>query len=331
MRTELDPGHLRAILHAVDPGLRVRRVSRPGHGLVSDVYLVDTASLGLVLKVYADDVAAWKPGKEQVLHAHLRALGIPSPRVLAVDVTCQVVPFAWALSERVEGTVYTDLADVRDASVHVAISAQLGDVLGRLHATTFARFGEPHERRGALVPGAVHELGEAGPFATWPEMHRHIVAARLDAMRQTPFADLVPPVAAWFDRHQHLLAGGIVPRLLHMDLHAGNILVRDGQVVAILDLEESIIGHNEYDLMRTWLALFRGAPPAREAAFLAAYRRHVPLDPEEHAARRTFYDVSRTLVWIRSLLDHGDAYARGAASHSTGAARAHLLALLRRA
>lgn len=63
-----------------------------------------------------------------------------------------------------------------------------------------------------------------------------------------------------------------------MDLHPGNVLLNDGQVSAILDVEEAIAGHNEYDLMRTELANFRGRSPAFACAFMLAYGAHVSLD-----------------------------------------------------
>jgi fructosamine-3-kinase len=78
--------------------------------------------------------------------------------------------------------------------------------------------------------------------------------------------------------------------------------------------------------MRTELANFRGQAPAFAHAFMRAYGAHVSLD-EGYATRRDFYDLSRTLVWIRSLILHGDAYAKGLASQSHHAARRHVLSL----
>ena len=104
-------------------------------------------------------------------------------------------------------------------------------------------------------------------------------------------------------------------------------MIHEGRISGILDVEESVIGHNEYDLMRTELANFRGAPPAWEHAFHAAYAGHVTLDAE-YPARKAFYDVSRTLVWLESLVAFGDRYARGDTAQDGAAAQAHLRALL---
>jgi fructosamine-3-kinase len=158
-------------------------------------------------------------------------------------------------------------------------------------------------------------------------MHAHIVETRLRRLRQTAFADLVPGVEAFFARNAPLIAGDLTPRLLHMDLHQGNVMIHAGQVSGILDVEESVIGHNEYDLMRTELANFRGAPPAFARAFHESYADHVLLD-EGYAGRKAFYDVSRTLVWLESIVAFGDRYARGDATQDGAAARAHLRSLL---
>ncbi len=53
-----------------------------------------------------------------------------------------------------------------------------------------------------------------------------------------------------------------------MDLHRGNVLVVNGRVTGVLDVEEAIVGHNEYDL-REWnsrpFAGRRRSPIARPA------------------------------------------------------------------
>ena len=257
----------------------------------------------------------------------MRSLGIPAPEVLAVDASLRVVPVIYSLTEQVPGRPYSEVFDTLDHDAHGRIYRHLGTCLGLLHATAFSLCGEAHEEDGALVAGPVHELDGAGPFASWSGMHARIVETRLRRLGETAFADLVPGVEAFFARNDHLIGGDIAPRLLHMDLHQGNIMIHDGQVSAILDVEESVIGHNEYDLMRTELANFRGAPLAWARAFHEAYADHVPLD-EGYAARKAFYDVSRTLVWLESIVAFGDRYARGDAAQDGEAARTHLRTLL---
>lgn len=322
--------HVRAVLADYDPRADLVRISRPRTDISNRVLYLTTTREELVLRSFADDAGRWKSQKEQVIYVHMASLGIPVPSVRAVDASRQVVPFIYSLSARMEGEPYsTVFASLGDAE-NIAIHATLGDYLGRLHATTFDRFGDVCA--DGLSVGPAHELdtGEngqsLGPFATWREMHHAIVTSRLHLMRGTGFEDLIPAVEVHFARHQDKIDYEIMPRLLHMDLHRGNVLVANGEVVGVLDVEESLVGHNEYDLMRTELANFRGQSPAFAHAFMDAYRAHVPLD-DGYEMRKSFYDLSRTLVWIRSLILYGDAYGKGLMSQSPQAARAHVLSL----
>ena len=325
MSTTPNDEHLRALLAAYDARSELVRVDRPRDGLSSSVFFVTTTREDLVLKVYTDDVGRWKPRKEQALGAYLRSLGIPAPELHVADGSKRIVPFAYALAGRIPGEPYSRVFLALGEGENTRIYAALGDALGRLHATTFDRFGDVVPSADGLRVGPAHELDTGapgqrlGPFATWREMHDEIVRSRLELMRGSAFADLIPPVEAFFARHGGLLDDRIVPRLLHMDLHRGNVLVAGGEVAGILDVEEALVGHNEEDLMRTELANVRGEPPAYARAFLQAYEAHVTLD-EGYAARRAFYDVSRTLAWIRSLILHGDRHGQGRAAreHLTG-------------
>jgi aminoglycoside phosphotransferase (APT) family kinase protein len=334
MLPRMTPGiaHVRAIVADLDPRCDLLRVSWPRDGLAKTAFFLETTGGSLVLKVFDDESGAWKPQKERTIFAHMRSLGIPAPEVHRVDTSRRIVPFVYSLSGRIAGAPYSHVFSSLSEGENIAMHATLGDYLGRLHATTFDRFGDVFALAGRLVVAPAHELasGETGqplgPFAMWREMHNEIVRSRLRLMRGTGFEDLIPRVEEWFEAHDGVIEYDIVPRLLHMDLHRGNVLVAGGKVVGILDVEESIVGHNEYDLMRTELALFRGEPPTFAEAFLRAYETHVALD-EGYVSRKAFYDLSRTLVWIRSLILYGDRYARGLASQSHQAARAHVLSL----
>lgn len=331
--TRATSASIRALLHAFDPGSELLHVSRPAEGLASEVYFLGTRRSELVLKVFDDEAGAWKPQKELAIQSLMRGLGIPSANVLRVDVTKTVVPFSYTLAERIGGNAYSRVLPSLSVEENSSIYRQLGDYLGRLHATTFPQFGDVLEQDGQLVVGPARELaGDAddrwqGPFSTWLEMHGKIVEHRVHLMEGTEFGDLIPQVERYFRERAGEIDFAIVPRLLHMDLHPGNILVQDGEITGILDLEESIVGHNEYDLMRTKLANFRGHDPAYERAFMDAYADHLFLD-EGYLSRKHFYDVSRTLAWVRSLILNAHRYSRDQAHRYRQAAHSHMLALL---
>lgn len=235
---------------------------------------------------------------------------IPAPNVLTADTSRCLVPFAYTLCECLPGvTLSRAYSDIHDAE-KTDIYHQLGDLLGRMHALTFDRFGDVAEREGEVVAGPAQELaGEAGsanigPFTTWREMHREIVRGWLAFLSRTEFYDLTELVRAWFDSHESLLDYTITPRLLHMDLHRSNILVADGKIIGVIDVEEAVIGHNEYDLMQAELAHFGDGEDALREAFFQSYNVHITLDAD-YERRRPLYEMSRALVGLRCLVVFG--------------------------
>lgn len=323
------PAAIQALLHAFDARAELWSVERPGEGLANEVHFLATSRSDLVLKVFDHEAGSWKPQKERAVQAAMRAVGVPAAETHLVDTSRTVVPFGYSLTQRIAGDALSRVLPMLSVDEASGLYRQLGDCLGRLHRTTFDCFGDVSGNDRKLVVGRARDLDRAadgnpqGPFASWRAMHRAIVATRLNLMRESEFADLVPRTDAYFRAQDDLLAIEVVPRLLHMDLHPGNILVREGRIAGILDVEEAIAGHNEYDLMRTELGSFRGWPPAYERAFMDAYAGHIALD-EGHEERKQFYDASRTLAWIQSLLVNDDAFSRDQAAASRRAARAHL-------
>jgi len=299
-------------------GYRLVRIYQPTGGLTGNVSMLETDEKELVLRIFDDTAAAWKPEKERIVYALMQQQGIPVPNILITDDSKSVLPFVYVISERLPGLPLAECNDdILKPEDNYHIYAQLGDYLGRMHSLSFPIFGDVIESEGRIDVGPVGELGELrdsaeivppGPFDSWREMHRQIVRRHLAFIKPTVFGDLVEPLDTWFTAHDSLLDDTITPRLLHMDLHRGNILVSGDQVTGILDIEESLVGHNEYDLMRTELAHFRYGDADIRSAFFAAYTRHISLDAK-YEERRPFYEVSRSLVRMRCLVTYGSQYA----------------------
>ncbi len=303
------PEHLKTILAPI--GLTLRQVSKPHCGLSGSVFVVKTDQGSFVLKASQDPADDWKPIKERITYSLLRGQDVPAPNVLFADCSRRHVPFAYTLSECLPGvTLSSAYPDLHETEKH-GIYEQLGDLLGRMHSLTFDQFGDVAERDGEIEVGPAHELAEAagnrniGPFTAWREMHREIVWGRLAFLSRTELADLVEPIRAWFHRNEYLLDYVITPRLLHMDLHRSNILVTGDQVTGIIDVEEAVIGHNEYDLMRTELAHFGDGEDVLRDAFFDGYNAHITLDAG-YDSRRPIYEMSRLLVGLRCLVVFGN-------------------------
>ncbi len=301
--------HIQAILSSA--GLTLRSVRRPGSGLTGSVFILETSQGGLILKVSHDPACDWKFRKERIVYGLLREQGLPAPHVLVTDLSRGLAPFAYSLSEHLPGLTLSQAYESMSAAERLDTYRQLGDLLGRMHSLTFDRFGDVMEWDGVVTVGPAWELvgeadgGDVGPFTIWREMHQEIVRGRLAFLSRTEFLDLTTPIGRWFGDHEGLLDHPIVPRLLHMDLHMSNVLVSEGRITGVLDVEEAIIGHNEYDLMRTELAHFGDGEEALREAFFSGYAAHVTLDAG-YEGRRPFYELSRSLVGLQCLVRYGD-------------------------
>ena len=265
--------HIQAILTPL--GQTLRSIRRPESGLTGSVFILETASGDLILKLSHDPASDWKLGKERIIYGLLQGQGIPAPHVLVTDLSRNLVPFAYTLSDCISSLTLSQA--YADISVAERLDAyrQLGEFLGRMHSLTFDGFGDVTEREGMVIVGAVWELAEesaanVGPFTTWGEMHRKVVRGRLSFLSRTELHDLVEPIGRWFGDHE----------------------------------EEAIIGHNEYDLMRTELAHFGDGYEALREAFFGGYTAHVALDAA-YEGRKPLYELSRWLVGLKCLIFYG--------------------------
>jgi aminoglycoside phosphotransferase (APT) family kinase protein len=300
------PHWLRAALTEIDPPLAPLTVSRPAEGIANEVLLVETGRGAVVVKRYADVRVA---RREVAANSLMRANGVPAPVVLGV---LPVDGGTVVVCKRLPGVTWNvALAGLAEPDIERRYGA-LGEVVARIHGVIGAGHG-------------VVDAGDAG--RSWQEVHRAEAAARLEAMAGTEFSDLVLPVGRFLDEHEDRLEGSVVPRLLHMDLHGGNILVHEGEISGIVDAEEALFGHNEYDLMRLDLAHFRGVPPGRKEAFMARYTAAIPLDTGS-VNRARVYEVSRGLAWIASVIRNRGVYAAADWAVSAGAARRNIQALI---
>jgi len=265
--------HIQAILTPL--GQTLRSIRRPESGLTGSVFILETASGDLFLKVSRDPASDWKINKERIVYGLLRGQGIPAPKVLKTDLSRNLVPFAYTLSDCISSLTLSQA--YADISVAERLDAyrQLGEFLGRMHSLTFDGFGDVTEREEMVIVGTVWELAEesaanVGPFTTWGEMHRKVVRGRLSFLSRTEFHDLVEPIGRWFGDHE----------------------------------EEAIIGHNEYDLMRTELAHFGDGYEVLREAFFGGYTAHVALDAA-YEGRKPLYELSRWLVGLKCLIFYG--------------------------
>ena len=177
-------------------------------------------------------------------------LPVRVPEQLAVGWPDDVYPYPWAVYRYVEG----DHPSVEDAE---------GDQL----AEDLAAF--------VLAMRALDPSGARGGYRTGPLSDRDDYV-REWAMKADGLIDAAAVLRIW-DEALAAPAWQHEPAWVHSDLSPGNLLVRDGRLVAVIDFGAAGIGDPCYDLTVAWSSLparsrrrFRDAVGPDEAAWARA-------------------------------------------------------------
>ena len=164
--------------------------------------------------------------------------------------------------------------------------SDIGHQVARLHGKAGDQFGWPVD----FSIGTVQLDNREG--RSWPRFWGEQRLASAVSVLDRPWRERVERLVA---RLNDELPASPIPSLLHGDLWSGNMLVREGQLAALID-PACYYGHNEVDL--AMICLF-GVP---EETFWESYG---PLEPEWRHRRR-IYQLFPALVHMRLF---GAAYA----------------------
>lgn len=274
----------RMVRRDVDPVARVLSVTRRS-GIGVNTVFEATLSNGrsVILKIRSPaGLDSFEREAYQLGYLADRA-HMPVPRVLAHRKDGQAGPFTYMILSEIPGLPWSHLASLQvDASLP---QRQVGDLLGRMHAEVTAV-----EYREVLpVPGAGLESWTSLFASLWDERLRATVeSGRLD----TPTLDAVD----WIHKHLvSLLDVKDVPRLIHGNLRADNIIVRSMDQAWVLGgfLDPDLCyGHHEVDLAALELYCRVGTP------FFEAYSQHLPV-AEAYSVRKHLYTLYMLLDEVR--------------------------------
>ncbi|MGW4396421.1 phosphotransferase family protein [Amycolatopsis nivea] len=260
MPTE-DTTAIKQVLEREYPKSHVRSVRFLDKGYTSKQWVADTDDGRLLVKAPQRDRDP----------AHLRRL-VASARTAAecgISVVRyrKLVPYEPALGgpvliqEYQEGDAASDVWDSLSARERKVLLEDLGEVTGRLHSIAGPHFGDV---LGGNQAASLRESVEAEVEALLPGAE----------VEQTAPADVLR--SAFAGAAAQLDESASVPALTHGDLWLPNILVRDGRITCVLDLEHAAYADRFRDFGKLDEHIFAGFPEGR-AVFLRSYAAAFPL------------------------------------------------------
>lgn len=183
------------------------------------------------------------------LSSTLRPLGVPLPEVIAADVDAA---HPWMMLERLAGTdlgaVVSELGDAQLRSIAAGVAAAQHAVA---RTETRGRYG--------YAPSA-----ETAPFASWAEVvAAHIERSRLRIAAAGLFdLSLVEALQVQLDARRAELDDVVATPFLH-DTTTKNVIVADGRLSGIVDVDDLCFGDPRYVAALTRVALTsHGVSPA---------------------------------------------------------------------
>jgi aminoglycoside phosphotransferase (APT) family kinase protein len=275
----------------------VHRLERLRGGQINAAYLVNGEWVVRVRPV-GKDGAAFR--KERALFERLHGR-VPVPEVVALDESAAAVPAPCLICRRAPGETLGSVWLRAGPRQREWLLAQLAELLRAVHEVEFPACGD--------LPA-----GKLQPAADWSDYLDSRLRRRLALIRSLPGAPLVllDAIESFARRAAPALAAGAA-RLVHRDLHFGNVMVEADRITALLDFEAAVAAPPDYELDQIgrflrWPGLFLTEMPGVEAsAFRGVWSGLQRLYPELFQAPRlttrlAVYALEYDLAVLRDCL-----------------------------
>lgn len=174
------------------------------------------------------------------IRSKLFSAGLPVSRPVATNETMPIdAQEIWAFDEYKAGT-----HPIR-GNVPGPASEQLGSLLRYMHSLPVSRFGQLENSVDSLTGVAASpELGLLTRFESpWP-----FSTVPLDNHPSIRLQPALKPELQRLESELTAFVHGAVPSVIHTDLHERQLIVRNGELVALLDFNEAGAGRPEWDL-----------------------------------------------------------------------------------
>lgn len=233
--SKLDLGHISRLLDG--HGIKLEHWEEPRQGIINQTLIINHQYV-LRADDFQPDVMPSRYQGEARAYERLRAIGLPVPDIIALDVTRTVVPLPYILITRLPGKPAAFVWSEMTPEQHITVATTAGEMLAQIHGIIMDSFGWLSNLDVNPMSSAVDLTGSM--------FYWHLEEAyRNRAIDSTVRARLVE---VW-ERVKPYVAQVRQPHLIHRDFQFENILVDDGRITGIIDFEWGAAGDAAWDFM----------------------------------------------------------------------------------
>jgi len=224
-------------------------------GFAHDTFFVDFPKNSFVIKINGlsdinEEKIDWDASFETepyILDLVRQKTDIPVPKPVARDTSKSTIPEYYHIIRKMEGNAPTTHSSQKSfkelkESEKKQILQQIGQNIAKLHQVQFENFGELKIKNREIT---------VDKAKNWSELFQQITSFWIDQVENGKFNDLVPELRQAIRNNLGLIENVETPVLVHREIDAKNILIKDGELTAILDWEYCVAGHGELDLVTT--------------------------------------------------------------------------------
>ncbi|MRN52371.1 phosphotransferase [Paenibacillus sp. LC-T2] len=239
---------------------------------------------GVILKIAPADEIDILSYEHNIMLAEVEALKlikakgtVPVPLVIGYDTSRTIIPCDYFFMEKIIGQPYNEIKDELTVDERAAIESELGRYNRIINEIRGEHFG--------LFSVAPHASA-----SSWRDTFMHMFTSLLEDARrlgaEMPIA--VETIEVRVATISHVLDEVTEPRLIHWDLWDGNVFVRDGRIVALIDWERALWGD---PLMEYYFRYIENSEH-----FCRGYGRS--FDSPNESARKNLYDLYIDLIYF---------------------------------
>ena len=276
-----DHSKIREMFHKAFPTEQVQTVSELKDGYFNVAYKIETLERKMVLKIAPVETITVMTHEKNIMATEVEVMGviaeqtkIPVAKVLYYDNSHFVCDADYFFMEFLEGENFADKQCSMTVAEQAGIHYQIGHytrLMNQICGERFGYCGQP-EKQGT----------------NWYEVFRSMLediysdAGRKGILLPVPEETLL----ALYDNRRAVFEKVTTPRLVHWDIWAGNVFLKDNKVSGIIDFERCLWAD---ELMEVGFRTY-----GFEQAFFDGYG--MPALDEEQTYRAKWYDIYLFLI-----------------------------------